>query len=385
MWILWAANFVITCGMNLVVPFLSFYIEELGVTATDDVERWSGWVFAAQFVTSVFFQPIWGKLADKYGRKPNLLRAGIGMGIVTVLMGLAGSVWHLLILRLINGIFSGFVSMAISLQASVTPAKHAGEALGTMQTGAIAGGLIGPLVGGLLAEFLDYSHIFFITGALHFIACIVVIFFIHEPHREVQATEKEASSNLKLLLPLIPVYLAAIITQIGMMSIEPIVTVYAQSMYTGANLTLVAGFVVAASGIANLIGAPILGRIADREGQRKVLYFSLAAASLMYIPQAFAPNVYVLLAGRFLLGLFIGGMLPSLNALVRHMAPEKLQATAFGFNASAIFLGNFLGPLIGGGLSSTFGFRSVFFATMAILLLNSVMVFGNKHLDIRHE
>jgi DHA1 family multidrug resistance protein-like MFS transporter len=384
MWILWAANFVITCGMNLVVPFLSYYIEALGVTDTAEVERWSGWVFAAQFVTSVFFQPIWGKFADKYGRKPMLLRAGIGMGIVTVLMGLAGSVWHLLLLRLINGIFSGFVSMAISLQASVTPAKHAGEALGTMQTGAIAGGLIGPLVGGLLAEFLDYTHIFFITGALHFVTSIIVIIFIHEPHRDLQAAEKEAPPSLKLLLPLIPVYIAAIITQIGMMSIEPIVTVYAQTMYTGANLTLIAGFVVAASGVANLIGAPILGRIADREGQRKVLYFSLAAASLMFIPQAFAPNVYVLLAGRFLLGLFIGGMLPSLNALVRHMAPEKLQATAFGFNASAIFLGNFFGPLIGSGLAATFGFRSVFFATMAILMLNSVMVFGNKHLDVRH-
>jgi DHA1 family multidrug resistance protein-like MFS transporter len=155
-------------------------------------------------------------------------------------------------------------------------------------------------------------------------------------------------------------------------------------MYTGANLTLIAGFVVAASGVANLIGAPILGRIADREGQRKVLYFSLAAASLMFIPQALAPNVYVLIAGRFMLGLFIGGMLPSLNALVRHMAPEKLQATAFGFNASAVFLGNFFGPLLGSGIAAAFGFRSVFFATMGILLLNSVMVFGNKHLDVKH-
>ncbi|MDR0221216.1 MAG: MFS transporter, partial [Lachnospiraceae bacterium] len=58
---------------------------------------------------------------------------------------------------------------------------------------------------------------------------------------------------------------------------------------------------------------------------------------------------------------------------------------AFGFNASAIFLGNFLGPMMGSSLASAFGFRSVFFATMAILLLNSVMVFGNKHLDIRHQ
>jgi DHA1 family multidrug resistance protein-like MFS transporter len=384
MWILWAANFVITSGMNLVIPFLPFYIETLGVTATDEVERWSGWIFSAQFVTSVIFQPIWGSFADKHGRKPMLIRAALGMGIVTVLMGIAGSVWQLLILRLINGVFSGFVSMAISLQASVTPDKNAGEALGTMQTGAIAGGLIGPLLGGYLAEFMDYTHIFYLTGALHFAACAVVVFFVREPHTHKRAERApgKGAADLKLLLPLIPVYVAATITQIGMMSIEPIVTIYAETIYAGADLTMVAGFAVAATGMANLVGAPVLGRIADRVGQRKILYFSLAAASCMYIPQAFAANIYMLLAGRFLLGLFIGGMLPSLNALVRHLAPKKIQATAFGFNSSAIFLGNFTGPLIGSGVAAAFGFRSVFFVTMAILLINALMIFKNKHLDV---
>jgi DHA1 family multidrug resistance protein-like MFS transporter len=369
--------------MSLVIPFLPFYIESFGISGDASVARWSAWIFSAHFITAVIFQPIWGKYADRHGRKLMLIRAGIGMGVVQVLMGIAGSVWHLLALRLLNGVFAGFVSMAISLQASVTPDENAGEALGTLQTGTIAGALIGPLLGGYLAEFISYSHIFFLTGTLLFIACGVVILFVHDPHKATPKSEEGGAADLRLLIPLLPVFIASAITQIGMMSIEPIVTIYAETMYKGPDLTLIAGFVVAASGMANLIGAPILGRIADRIGQREVLCFSLIAASCMYIPQAFASNIYVLLAGRFLLGLFIGGMLPSLNVLVRHLAPKEIQATAFGFNASAIFLGNFLGPLIGSGVEAAFGFRDVFLVTMAILLLNALMIFRNRNLDVR--
>src|SRR5659263_175251 len=136
-----------SAGMSLVIPFLPLYVEKLGIHKLADIELWSGWIFSAQFVTAVIFQPIWGKFADKHGRKIMLLRAGIGMGIVTALMGVVSSVWQLLLLRLINGVFSGFISMAVSLQASITPDENAGQALGTLQTGAIAGGLIGPLIG----------------------------------------------------------------------------------------------------------------------------------------------------------------------------------------------------------------------------------------------
>ncbi|MCK9906052.1 MFS transporter, partial [Frankia sp. Cpl3] len=152
----------------------------LGVHQLEDVERWSGWIFSAQFVTSFLFQPLWGSIADKRGRKIMLLRAGFGMCVVTSLMGFVTSPWQLLTLRLINGIFSGFISMAVSLQASITPNEFSGRALGILQTGGIAGSLLGPLFGGLLAETFGYRTVFFITGALLSVASLVVLFFVHE-------------------------------------------------------------------------------------------------------------------------------------------------------------------------------------------------------------
>lgn len=381
LWILWSANFCVTAGMSLVIPFLPLYIEKLGIHKITDIERWSGLVFSAQFISSVIFQPVWGRFADRYGRKVMLLRAGLGMGVVTALMGAVGSVWQLLLLRLLNGVFSGFIAMAVSLQASITPNEDAGKALGTLQTGAIAGNLIGPLMGGILAETFGFRAVFFLTGGLLISASIIVMVFVHERHQPRKTSGRSVKAGIIQLRPLFPIFLASTVTQMGMMSIEPIVSIYAKMLYTGSHLALIAGLVVAVSGVANLIGAPTLGRLGDRIGQRKVLTLALGAAACMYIPQALAENIYVLLTGRFLLGLFIGGMLPSLNVLVKLKAPEELQATAFGFNSSSTFLGNLAGPLIGSSVAAAYGIRYVFYVTMAFLIANAAMIFFNRKLD----
>lgn len=383
LWILWAADFFVAAGMSLVIPFLPLYIEKLGVHQLQEIEQWSGWVFSAQFVTSVIFQPIWGRLADKHGRKIMLLRAGLGMGIVTALMGAVGSVWQLLLLRLLNGVFSGFISMSVSLQASITPDEHSGQALGTLQTGLIAGNLIGPLIGGVMAETFGFRTVFFFTGGLLIVASIIVLIFVHEMHQPKIFTQKSKMGGFMQLKSLFPIFVASTFTQVGMMSIEPIVSIYAKTLYTGSHLALIAGLVVAISGFANFIGAPTLGRLGDRIGQRKILTLALCAAACMYIPQALATSIVVLLIGRFLLGLFIGGMIPSLNVLVKKKAPEELLATAFGFNSASTFLGNLIGPLIGSSVAAAYGIKNVFYITAVVLLANAVMIFFNRNLDVQ--
>lgn len=380
--ILWASNFFCAAGFSMVIPFLPLYIEELGIRQLHEIELWSGWVFSITFITAVIFQPIWGRLADKQGRKINLIRSGMGLGVITGLMGAVGSAWQLLILRLFNGIFCGFIAMSISLQASITPNEHTGSALGTLQTGSIAGNLVGPLLGGVLAEAFGPRICFYLTGGLLLIASSIIMIFVHEePHQPKVEVVPSIKGEFGQLKPLFPIFIATTIAQVGMMSIEPIVSIYAKTLYTGPHLFTVAGLVVAVSGIANLIGAPTLGRLGDRIGQRKVLILSLCAAACMYIPQALAGSIAVLLVGRFLLGLFLGGMLPSLNVLVKLKAPKELQAMAFGFNSSSVFLGNLIGPLIGSSIAAFYDIKSVFYVTMTLLLINAVLIYFHRELD----
>lgn len=381
LWILWSANFLASAGMSLVIPFLPLYIDKLGIHNLAENERWAGWVFSAQFITSFLFQPLWGSLADRYGRKIMLIRSGVGMGIVTVLMGFVTSPMQLLILRLLNGLFSGFISMSISLQASITPDEYSGRALGSLQTGQIAGTLIGPLAGGILVEVFGFEGVFFLTGGLLLLASIVVARFVHEGAGSKPKTKKKQKREWKQLRPLLPVFIAAMITQVGMMSIQPILSLYTKTVYHGSHLVFMAGLVSASTGIANLIGSPTLGRIGDKIGQRKILIFALVMASFSFLPQAFANGIVLLIIGRFLLGLFIGGMQPSLNVLVKKLAPRHIQATAFGVNSSARFLGNLIGPLLGSTVAASFNFHIVFYITMGILLINAVMIGFNHEID----
>nr|AYQ74882.1 MFS transporter [Cohnella candidum] len=383
LWILWTSNFIAVAGVSLIIPFLPLYIEELGVHQLRDINLWSGWIFAAQSVTAVIFQPLWGAMADKYGRKVMLLRAGIGMAVMTILMGFVDAPWQLLVLRLINGVFSGFISMSISLQASVTPNEHAGKALGTLQTGQMAGSLIGPLIGGILAEAVGFRYVFVLTGALLLAASIVVMVFVDKgaPLRSKEKESSRGAGNWRLMAPLIPVFVATMVTQIGMMSIQPILSIYTKLLYHGVHLEFIAGLVVSVTGVANLIGSPLLGRFGDRVGQRKILIFSLVMSGLTFIPQALTHNINVLLIGRFLLGLFVGGMLPSLNVLVKKLAPQEVQARAFGLNSSSQFLGNMIGPLLGSTVSAMFDIHYVFYITMGVLFANALMLLFNRKLE----
>ena len=385
LWILWGANFFVTAGMNLVIPFLPLYVETLGVHSLPAVERWSGWIFSVQFITSFLFQPIWGAVADRRGRKIMLLRAGFGMGAVTALMGFVFTPWQLLVLRLLNGVFSGFISMAASLQASVTPDEYGGRALGTLQTGAIAGSLIGPLMGGALVEAIGYRGVFVATGVLLCVASLIVMFFVHEDPSARKQKGEQMRGNWKKMGILLPVFIASTVTQVGVMSIEPIVTIYAKTLYSGPHIAFIAGLVVATTGVANLVGAPTIGRLGDRFGQRRVLIVALAMAAVSYLPQALARNIPELLVGRFMLGWFIGGMIPSLNVLVKKLAPPNLLATAFGFNSASLFLGNLIGPLIGSTVAAGFGIRNVFYVTMAFLLVNAVSLLFNRSMDLPRD
>lgn len=384
LWILWTCNFIVVAGVSLIIPFLPLYIEDLGVHQLRDINLWSGWIFAAQSVTAVIFQPLWGAMADKYGRKVMLLRAGIGLAIMTILMGFVSAPWQLLVLRLINGVFSGFIAMSISLQASVTPDEQAGKALGTLQTGQLAGSLIGPLIGGILAETFGFRAVFVLTGLLLFMASVVVMIFVDKgtPIRpKEKGNSRGGAGDWRTLTPLLPIFVATTVTQIGMMSIQPILTIYTKSLYHGVHLEFIAGLVISITGVANLIGSPLLGRFGDRIGQRQILIFSLVMSGLTFIPQALTHNITVLLIGRFLLGLFVGGMLPSLNVLVKKLAPQEVQARAFGFNSSAQFLGSLIGPLLGSTVSAVYDIHYVFYITMSILFANALMLLFNRKLE----
>lgn len=389
LFVCWFGSFATMAGTSLVIPFLPFYIRELGISSLAGIEQWSGFAFGATFIVSAIASPIWGRLADRYGRKLMLLRASIGLGVVMVLLGFVQNVYQLVAMRLMQGAVSGYIAAAITLVATQTPREHAGWALGTLSTGSVGGTLLGPLFGGWLAELIGFRHVFFVTGSLIFLSFLASAFFVKEEFvrsEQTQLSEREIWHLIPNPKVLVAMFLTTFMIQFANMSIEPIVTVYVQQLVgDSAHVTLISGIVVSASGLASILSASRLGKLSDRIGPRKVLLSCLVAAALLFIPQAFVQSAWQLVILRFLVGIATAGLLPSVNALVKLSVPDSVSGRVFGYNQSAQYLGNIVGPVLGGQMAARLGIKYVFFFTSILLLVNAFWVKQTGNMQERLE
>jgi MFS family permease len=365
----------------MIIPFLPLYIQQLGITDPGKVAFWSGVIFAGNFVTSFLFQPLWGKLADRHGRKVMLLRSGFGMALVMTLMGFAGNVWHLFLLRMLNGTISGFVPAAVALMSTNTPREKMGFSMGTLQSGGTAGSILGPFIGGLLAEWVGFRPIFYITGALLFLASVLAMVVVKEKFDAGKAAKQPNVSivaglkELGKIPQLTSLFTVTFLIQFSMLSSMPLIPLFVQHLHgEGEMLAFFSGLVGSITGFSNMIASPLLGRLGDRIGQERVLGLSLVGAAVMFVPQALVQNVWQLFAARFMLGMFMGGLLPSVNALIRKYTPEGMESRSYSFNSSFLSLGNMIGPTVGGALSGLITIRGIFLIATVMLAANALWV-----------
>jgi MFS family permease len=377
--------------MSQIAPILPLYIKRLGINNAAAIAQFSGIAFGITFVLSAVFSPVWGHAADKYGRKPMLLRASLGMAIVIFCMGFAQNVYVLIGLRLLQGAITGYSTACTTLIATQTDRENAGWALGTLSTSGIAGSLLGPMIGGYIAETLGLQNVFFVTGALMLVSFITTALFVKENFvrkdiktpgiREIWNSVPEKSLTITM-------FVTFFVLTVALFSVEPVITVYiTQLSHNAAHVALLAGLAFSVSGLANIIAAPGLGKLSDKIGPQRVMLTSLIAAGIIFIPQAFAENQWQFIGLRFLLGLTMGGLVPSVNTLIKRITPDSLTGRVFGFNMSAGYLGAFAGSVLGGQVAAFAGIRYVFFCTSVLLLINAVWVYFKVYnkLNIKEE
>ena len=371
---LWNAQFIAVAGLSMVVPFFPLYLKELGVVDPERVKIWSGLLFAAPFMVSTFLQPIWGILGDRYGRKPMVIRGMVGMGLANILMGFAGTASHLLLLRLFQGSVAGFMAPSLTMLSSCAPENRTGQALGTLQSSIVIGMTIGPLLGGLMAHFMGYRFIFFWTGFFCFVAGAIVLFLAEENFiRKGREGQSRLRENIRYVFQspeLRIIFLFIIIVQFSIQIVTPFLSLYVELLkFPEVYLGLMTGFVFGATGVTNALTAPFWGRRGDRMGYEKILTYCFLGMTLVYLPQAFVTDAYQLLLLRAGLGVFVAGVMPTVNTLVRRHTEEKNRGGIYGIFQSGLLVGNMAGPLIGGILSAAFGLRAIFFITTGMIFL----------------
>ncbi len=385
--ILWVTQFAIMAAFSSSLTFIPLYILELGIPDPRQAALWAGIVAGGAGLSMAVFSPIWGALADRFGKKLMLERALVGATVTLLLMGFAQSAPQLLLLRVVQGALSGTTTAVSALVASITPREHLGRVLGTMQMSIFAGSTIGPFVGGVLADTLGFRAAFLTTSAICFCAGIAVFALVHEPRGEKQPLpalrlpqwrNPLANSALSTVLMLAP---AIFVVQFAAMAARPVFPLFVaeiaasefQATFGGVTLedfvATIAGLLIATTGVVATLCSLVTGRFIDSQRARLLLIAAVLGSVLANAGHAIVTSLVQLWLMRVVMGAFNGVWAPTYSATVGLSVPAERRGLAFGIASSASSLGNAVGPVVGGYIGAVLGIRAVFVAAAGALLL----------------
>lgn len=373
--VLWVAQALAELAFSFAQPFIPLYIQELGIEDVNQAGLWAGGMAGGFAVVMGIFGPIWGGVADRYGRKLMILRALFGAAIVIGAMSLAQSVEQLFVLRLLQGSVTGVVAATSTVVSLTVPRNRLGTALGAMHAALFVGTAIGPIFGGAFSDAFGYRAAFGMTAVFFLAAGLMVTFFVHEPPRTEGAQQTNPVSfgqsirRIMVKPEMIFIILLMVIIRVANNAPQPVLPLFVQQL-TGeqARLATTTGLVLAASGVASTISALALGGLADRYGRRRLLLMCLVAASLISVPHYWVTSVWQLLGLRIGLGLALGGMLPALQAIFSDLTPADSRGMAFGLLATASAIGNGVGPVMGSVIAAQLGVPTVFVAVIPLFV-----------------
>lgn len=380
--ITWFGCFLTGASFSLVMPFLPLYIEMLGVKSTTQATFYSGLAFALTTLASALIAPVWGRMADLHGRKLMMVRASAVMTLTIGGLGFVPNVWILLLLRLLNGLFSGYIPNATAMIASQVPRSKSGYALGTLATGSIAGSLIGPLIGGGLAQMVGMREVFYITGLLLLIVTLLTVFFVHEDFEPVKKGNLISTREILAKIPnrqiLYGLFVTSMILQIATQSIEPFVTLYVRYLSPNLpNLVFFSGVIVSCVGFSSLMSSTALGKLGDRIGNHRLILIGLVWTFIVYLPMSMIHSALMLGILRFLLGFGTGALMPSVNSLLSKITPREGISRIFAYNQTFSNLGMVVGSLVGSTVAGAFSFRAAIVVTTGFIVVNLIWSFVN--------
>lgn len=385
---LWIAQTLAIIGFTLRDAYLPFFIKDLGSGTTESAVLWSGLVQAGGAGVMTIAAPLWGIFADRKGRKPMVLRAMFAATLTVGLMGLATQPWHLVALRMFEGAFTGTVAASTALVAASVPKDRLGYSLGLLQTAVFSGASLGPFFGGMLADQIGYRATFGVSAGVLASAGIIVAIFVQErfvpaPRGAERGMDAVRASKTWLVTPVMMMMVTVLfIVRFAQMGVRPSLPLYIESLAhtSEARAASLAGLALGLLGVTSAISSVVLGRRGDRIGHRRILFFSVLGAGLIYLPMAFvnAPWQLIVLQGMF--GVFAGGMIPAANAIVASVTPPERRGAIFGVTAAAMSLGGFFGPLAIATVTAAFGFPVTYILVgIPMIILAAVLLrFGRN-------
>lgn len=375
--IAWIGTFMAGMAFSEAMPFLALYIMQISHFNQAQVSFYAGISYAASYLVVILVSPIWGKIADQHGRKPMLLRTAAGMGIVIILLSCVTNIWQIIILRLCQGLFDGYTPSVIALIAAETPLEERSVVISKLSTGYIIGGLMGPLIGGVLATIFSIRMTFFITGIILLCVAFISFYGIQENFQKINTspTEKLASSKKESVwtVPILILLSATMLIQFVESAIIPYVSLMIKYLlFSEHYLTIMTGIVSALPGVATAVFATFVGKMSSHFGTLKILKLCELAAIIIYALLGMTTSLMFFAGLRFLIGIANAGMTPMIQVLLSK-ASNRLS-TVFSMSLSAQSLGSLAGSILGAYLSQFMPLNNLFYIASGALMISYVLL-----------
>jgi len=367
LYIVFFAQLMSSTGFSLIFPFLPLYVQSLGTTTGISIEFWVGMAFSSQAITMMMASPVWGALADQYGRKVMVERAMFGGAVLLFFMAFVNSAEQLVLLRTIQGFITGTVSANNALVAASAPRERMGYAMGMLQVGLWSGISLGPLVGGVMADAFGYAlpHIF--TAVFLALGGFLIHFGVEEhfePAIDRQKGRYALIAEWRHVLSMQGVVLTyglRFLTALMRSMIVPIAPLFVQMLLAeNSGVSSVTGLIIGLSSAAATATGIYFGRLGDRIGHRRIVLGCAIASGLLLLPQAFVTEAWQLIVLYALTGAATGGLVSSPSALLAQFTDPGEEGVVYGLDNSIVAGGRALAPLLGSGLALWLGYRGVF-------------------------
>ena len=380
LYIMFFAQMMTAIGFSSIFPFLPLYVKSLGSRYGLGIELLSGLVFSVQAFTMMIASPFWGNLADRLGRKIMVERSLFGGAFVLFLMAFVHSAEELVLLRGIQGLITGTLAASNALIAAEVPPKRTGYAMGLLQVGFGGGIALGPILGGLVADHYGFHSAFFVTTIMLLLSGFLVFLGIHENFEVKDRYSREKIRLIKewhrvIKIPgVLVTYGLRFMTGLGRMVIVPIAPLFVQTLLDEpGRINTMTGLMVGVSYATTTIGSIYFGKLGDQVGHRIIVFISIIVAGLLYFPQSFVTNVWQILVLQALVGVALGGIIPTISALLAKFTQRGEAGTVYGMDNSVNSAARSIAPLIGAGVAAWLGLRATFSAAGLIFLIGGFL------------
>lgn len=375
-----AANFVAELltmtAFTFVDPLLPLYIQKVGDLTIERAAFWAGIAASGLGISMFFISPVWGILADRYGRKPMVLRAMFGGAVVLSLIGFAPNIYAIVVLRWLQGLVTGSVAAMTALASGIVPRNRMSFAMGIIMLAVFGGQSLGPLLGGYVADHWGYHITFYMSGVFLLLGGATVLLLVKENFQKpTQPATNPLGTTLRLATSkqMLPLLATMCFLSIGQSLVNPIISLRVKEINALGRAATTSGVIFSLTGLMAAISSLVGGRLGQKISLPKIMAFCCFAIGLLYLPLAWAGTIIVFGTFLILMGLLRGAQATSTNAMIGLAVSQEQQGIAYGLGQSASSLGGGLGPLIGGSLAAALGLQPIFAIASGVFIVSGFL------------